>query len=59
MLLAICSAGIPEAIEPTPSFYYTPGMHNPRAGSGPRACFILPSEQVKNTRNFFCMTEII
>src|SRR6218665_855859 len=27
--------------------------------TGPRACFIRPSEQVKNTRNFFCMTEIL
>src|SRR6218665_2105115 len=34
-------------------------MHSPRAGSDPRACFIRPSEQVKNTRNFFCMTEIL
>jgi len=28
------------------------GMHNLRAGSGPQACFIRPSEQAKNTRNF-------
>src|SRR6218665_40369 len=38
---------------------YTAGMHSPRAGSDPRACFIRPSEQVKNTRNFFCTTEIL
>src|SRR6218665_2780573 len=38
---------------------YTAGMHSPRAGSEPRACFIRPSEQVKKTRNFFCMTEIL
>src|SRR6218665_2820504 len=38
---------------------YTAGRHSPRAGSDPRACFIRPSEQVKNPRNFFYMTEIL
>jgi len=27
--------------------YSKPGVHNPRAGSGPRMCYIRPLEQVK------------
>ncbi len=39
--------------------YSKPGVHNPRAGSGPRMCYIRPQSRLKNTSNFSWMTEIL